>query len=312
MRELWVDKYRPKTINDYVFKDEKQRKKVEKWLESGVLPTILLGGSPGCGKSSLIRMLLSELKVDPYDILEVNASANNGVDYIRDTITRFAETMGVGDMRYVFLDEADYLSMNAQATLRGVIEKYSSSVRFLMTCNSPHKIMHALHSRAEAGRMQIESLNLDEYYEKLIVILSNEGVEVDIDALDAIVNKTYPDLRRGISMIQANSTNGQLESPDDDVENVNDVRLEMITLFRAKRYKEARQLICQKIDKNEYEEIYTFMYQNLDIWGDTDEKQNKAILAIKKGLVDHSICADLEICLSATLVHLELIANDLT
>src|SRR5271157_3887252 len=106
MKELWTEKYRPKTVDGYVFKDQNQKKKIQNWISQGVLPHMLLSGSPGTGKSTLIKLLLNEIGVDPFDVLEVNASKNNGVDFIRDIIDNFSQTIGVGDMRYVFLDEA--------------------------------------------------------------------------------------------------------------------------------------------------------------------------------------------------------------
>lgn len=309
MKELWTEKYRPSKAVDYVFKDEKQKKQIDKWIKGGALPHMLLSGSPGTGKSTLIKVLLSELGVDPFDVLEVNASKDNGVDFIRDKITKFSETMGVGEIKYIFLDEADGLSPPAQGVLRGTLEKYATSVRFLLTCNYPHKIIDAIKSRCETGRMHIEKLDTSEFYMRLVNVLDKENVEIDPDALEAIVQKTYPDLRRGISMIQANSFGGKLTSPDADSEVVADYKLDMITLFRAKKYKEARQLICTKVGREEYEDIYTFMYQNLEVWGEEDDKQNKSILAIRDGLVKHTMCADVEINLSATLVELEMIAK---
>jgi replication factor C small subunit len=309
VKELWTEKYRPPGINGYVFKDPKQRKQVEKWIAVGALPHMLLSGRPGTGKSTLIKLLLNELKIDPFDILEVNASKDNGVDYIRETVTRFAETMGVGDMRYVFLDEADGLGPAAQGVLRGTSEKYASSVRFLLTCNYPNKLIPAIQSRCETGRMHIEKLDSGEFYARLIDVLDKENIEIDADALECIVQKTYPDLRRGISMIQANSFAGKLVSPDDDSEATSDYMIDMIALFRAKKYTDARKLICAKIATDEYEGMYTFMYQNLEVWGDTEEKQNKAILVIRDGLVKNQSCGDQEICLSATLVELEMIAK---
>jgi replication factor C small subunit len=309
MKELWTEVYRPKNISDYVFKDEKQKKQIAKWIAGGALPHMLLSGSPGTGKSTLIKVLLNELGVDPFDVLEVNASKDNGVDFIRDKITKFSETMGVGEMKYIFLDEADGLSPAAQGVLRGTLERYAASVRFLLTCNYPHKIIDAIKSRCETGRMHIEKLDMSEFQMRLINVLTLENVEIDIDALEAIVQKTYPDMRRGISMIQANSFGGKLASPDADSEVVSDYKLDMIALFRSRKYKEARQLICTKVGREEYEDIYTFMYQNLEVWGEEDDKQNKAILVIRDGLVKHTMCADVEINLSATLVELEMIAK---
>lgn len=310
MRELWTEKFRPKGVDGYVFKDEKQKKQIEQWIAQGALPHMLLSGAPGTGKSTLIKVLLNELKVDPFDVLEVNASKDNGVDFIRETITKFSETMGYGDMRYIFLDEADGLSPAAQGVLRGTMEKYANSVRFLLTCNYPHKVIPAIKSRCETGRMHIEKLDPGEYYMRLINVLDAEKVVVDADALEEIVKIAYPDLRRGISLIQANSFNGKLQSPDDGAEVVADYKLDMIALFRAKKYKEARQLICTQVQQDEYEDMFKFMYQNIDVWADGDtNKENQALIIIRDGLVNHTMCADLEINLSATLCELEMVAN---
>jgi replication factor C small subunit len=309
MKELWTEKYRPPQRDGYVFKDLKQKKQIDRWIADGALPHMLLSGSPGTGKSTLIKVLLNELNVDPFDILEVNASKNNGVDYIRETITRFAETMGISDMKYIFLDEADGLSPAAQGVLRGTMEQHAASVRFLLTCNYPHKIIDAIKSRCEAGRMHIEKLDSGEFFGRLVEVLDKENIDIDADALEAIVQKTYPDLRRGISMIQANSIDGKLLLPDADTEATSDYEVDMIVLFKAGDFKGARTMICQKIPREDYEHIYTFMYQNLELWGDTDLKQNKAILAIRDGLVKHVSVADVEINLSATLCELEMISK---
>lgn len=308
MKNLWTETYRPTSIKDYVFKDEKQKRQIDKWLTDGALPHMLLSGAPGTGKTTLAKVLLNELGVNDFDIKEVNASKDNNVDFIRDSITRFAETMGYGEIKYVLLDEADYLTVNAQAVLRNTMERYASTVRFILTCNYPHKIIPAIQSRTETGRMHIDKLDRDEFTLRLVNILTQEGIEFDMDVVDTMVQSTYPDLRRGISIVQANSYQGKLHLPESS-ESVSDYKIDMIALFKAGKYKEARQLICSQVAQEEYEDIYRFMYQNLEVWADDDEKQGKCILAIRDGLVKHTSCADVEINLSATLCELELIAK---
>jgi DNA polymerase III delta prime subunit len=226
MHQLWTEKYRPEGLAGYVFKDGKQKKQIEQWLAQKALPHMLLSGAPGTGKSTLIKVLLHELNIDPFDILEVNASKDNDVDFIRETVTRFSETMGYGEMRYIFLDEADYMSISAQSVLRGTMEKYADSVRFLLTCNYPNKIIPAIKSRCETGRMHIEKLDTSEFYMRLVDVLDKENIEIDPDSLEKIVKSTYPDLRRGISKIQSNSFDGKLLVPEDDVD-VPDYYLDM-------------------------------------------------------------------------------------
>ena len=119
MKELWVEKYRPKKVTDYVFRDEAQKSQVMSWLESKAIPHLLFSGSPGTGKTTLAKLLLHELEVDWGDVLQINASSENSVDVIRDKITNFSQTMPFGDFKYIILDEADYISPNGQAALRG-------------------------------------------------------------------------------------------------------------------------------------------------------------------------------------------------
>ena len=135
MKDLWVEKYRPSSIDTYVFRDDNQRKQVTGWKEDGALPHLLFSGAPGTGKTTLAKVLLQELDVDSMDILEINASNENSVDTIRSKITNFSSTMPFGDMKYVLLDEADYITPNGQAALRGVMETYHTCL--LYTSPSP-------------------------------------------------------------------------------------------------------------------------------------------------------------------------------
>ena len=153
MKELWVEKYRPKEVKNYVFRDEAQKKQVMSWLESKAIPHLLFSGAPGTGKTTLAKLLLHELEVDWGDVLQINASSENSVDVIRDKITNFSQTMPFGDFKYIILDEADYISPNGQAALRGVMEQYASTCRFLLTCNYERRIIPAIHSRCQGFKI---------------------------------------------------------------------------------------------------------------------------------------------------------------
>jgi len=307
VKGLWSEKYRPKSVDGYVFKDSKQRKQVEQWIREANIPHLLFAGVQGTGKTTLAKLLFNEMKVDENDILEINASIDNGVDYIRDTITNFAGTMPFGDFRYILLDEADYLSPNAQAALRGVMQIYADSARFILTCNFDNKILPPIKSRCQL--FPFEKLDKTEYTARVAEILISEGVELEIDTLDTYVNATYPDMRSCINKCQQNTIDGTLNPPDTDSSTSADYRLEMVALFKQGKYKEARTLICSQIQQEEYEDVYRFLYENLQFWGDTQSAQDEAVLQIKKGLVDHTLIADPEICLSATLIQLEMITN---
>jgi replication factor C small subunit len=129
MKELWTEKYRPRTVADYVFRDEEQRAQVQSWINSDSIPHLLFSGAPGVGKTTLAKILINELEIDDYDVLEINASRENSIDTIRDKITGFVQTMPFGKFKVVLLDEADYISPNGQAALRGVMETYHASAR---------------------------------------------------------------------------------------------------------------------------------------------------------------------------------------
>jgi replication factor C small subunit len=300
---LWVERYRPKTINEYVFKDAGQRRQVTNWIKEKSIPHLLFSGSAGIGKTTLAKVLIYELGIEDYDVLEINASRENNVETVRDKIINFVQMIPFGPFKVVLLDEADYLTPNAQAILRGVMETYSSTSRFILTCNYPNKVIPALHSRCQG--FHVEKTDQTEFTARVATILVNEGVDFDLDTLDTYVKLTYPDLRKCINMLQQNVTDDdKLASPTSGNESGSDYKIEMVELFKKGKIREARTLLCGRIRPEEIEEVYTWMYQNLDLFGDTEEKKDSALLIIKQGLVDHVICADGELNLSATLVKL--------
>ena len=304
MKDLWVEKYRPNSIDTYVFRDDNQKKQVAGWKEDGALPHLLFSGAPGTGKTTLAKVLLQELDVDSMDILEINASNENSVDTIRSKITNFSSTMPFGDMKYVLLDEADYITPNGQAALRGVMETYHTSCRFILTCNYPQRIIPALHSRCQ--RIHIEKLDINEFTARIATICIEEGVEMNIETLDTYVQATYPDLRKAINLTQQNVVDNVLQKPQDGDGNTSDWMLSAIELFKAGKYKEARTMIVSQARPEEYEEVYKFMYRNLQLWGDTEQKQDQAIVIIRNGIAKSVAVADPEINLAATLVELEM------
>lgn len=304
MKDLWVEKYRPNSIDTYVFRDDNQKKQVAGWKEDGALPHLLFSGAPGTGKTTLAKVLLQELDVDSMDILEINASNENSVDTIRSKITNFSSTMPFGDMKYVLLDEADYITPNGQAALRGVMETYHTSCRFILTCNYPQRIIPALHSRCQG--FHIEKLDINEFTARIATICIEEGVEMNIETLDTYVQATYPDLRKAINLTQQNVVDNVLQKPQDGDGNTSDWMLSAIELFKAGKYKEARTMIVSQARPEEYEEVYKFMYRNLQLWGDTEQKQDQAIVIIRNGIAKSVAVADPEINLAATLVELEM------
>ena len=301
MKTLWTEAYRPKTIDGYVFRDDGQKAQVQSWIEQKTIPHLLFSGNAGIGKTTLARILLNELDINELDILEINASRTNSVEDVRDKIVNFVQMIPFGDFKVVLLDEADYLSPNAQAALRGVMEEYHTTARFILTCNYPNRIIPALHSRCQG--FHIERVDIAEFTARVATILMEESVEFDLDTLDTFVKATYPDLRKCINTVQMNSMDGRLHTPEKGDTGDADYKIEMVELFKKGKITEARKLICAQARPEEIEDIYRWLYDNVAIFGD-DAKQEAAVLWIKQGLVDHTLVIDPEINLAATLIRL--------
>ena len=307
MKELWVEKYRPKTIKEYVVRDEAQRQQITNWIKEKAIPHLLLSGAPGVGKTTLAKVLFNELEVSGYDILEINASRENSVDTVREKINNFVQIMPFGDYKYVLLDEADYMSPNGQAALRGVMETYHTSARFILTCNYPNRVIPALHSRCQGFHMEV--IDKNEFTARVAEILIAEKMDPDLETLDTYVKATYPDLRKCINMVQQNCRDGKLMPPQSGDSGQQDYRLQMVELFKAGKINEARKLVCSQARPEECEEIYRWLYDNLDIISKQDDQQDKAVLIIKQGLVDHSFVADPEINLASVMIKLARLDN---
>jgi len=301
MKELWVEKYRPKTIDGYVFRDDHQKSQIQSWISQKTIPHLLFSGNAGIGKTTLAKILLNELDINDLDVLEINASRTNSVEDVRDKIVNFVQMIPFGDFKVVLLDEADYLSPNAQAALRGVMEEYHTTARFILTCNYPNRIIPALHSRCQG--FHIERVDVAEFTARVATILMEESVEFDLDTLDTFVKATYPDLRKCINTVQMNSMDGKLHTPEKGDSGEADYKIEMVALFKAGKISQARKLVCAQARPEEMEEVYRWLYDNVEIFGD-EEVQNKAILLIKQGIVDHTLVIDPEINLAATLIRL--------
>jgi len=303
MKELWIEKYRPRTVDGYVFVDDNQRQQVESWIRDGSIPNLLFSGSPGTGKTTLGKLLINELGVDEYDVLYANGSKEGRKIEWVDKLISFCQTMPFGKFKVVFIDEADYLNPNSvQPAMRNLMEDYSHSVRFILTCNYPNKIIPPLHSRLQ--QLHILKTDHTEFTARAATVLVTENVEFDIDTLDSYVRATYPDLRKCLQLLQQNSQTGVLNTPNSTDKSVGDWKLDCVQLFKAGKIREARTLICQQSTPEETEDIFRWMYDNLDLWTTDVERQDQAIIIIRNGMASMPMVADQEINLSATLCEL--------
>ena len=303
MKELWIEKYRPRTVDGYVFVDDNQRQQVESWIKDGSIPNLLFSGSPGTGKTTLGKLLINELGVDEYDVLYANGSKEGRKIEWVDKLISFCQTMPFGKFKVVFIDEADYLNPNSvQPAMRNLMEDYSHSVRFILTCNYPNKIIPPLHSRLQ--QLHILKTDHTEFTARAATVLVTEEIEFDIDTLDSYVRATYPDLRKCLQLLQQNSQTGILNAPNSADKSVGDWKLDCVQLFKSGKIREARTLICQQSTPEETEDIFRWMYDNLDLWTTDVERQDQAIIIIRNGMAAMPMVADQEINLSATLCEL--------
>jgi DNA polymerase III delta prime subunit len=301
---LWVEKYRPNTVEDYVFVDSRQREQVVGWIKDESIPHLLLSGDPGTGKTTLAKVLIHELGINEYDVLEINASRENSVDVVRDRIVGFVQTMPFGKFKVVLLDEADYLTPAGQAALRNDMEAYHMTARFILTCNYGHRIIPALKSRCH--EVHISKTDKTEFTARAATVLVNENVEFDLDILDTYVGATYPDLRKCLNQLQVNSSTGKLLPPLSASNSEDGLLVEATQLFKSGKILEGRQQLMQYLSLNpaRVEDIYRWMYNNLDLWGKTNEKRDASIIIIRNGLANLSLVGIPEINLAATMCEL--------
>lgn len=309
---LWTEHYRPKTLDDFVWRNPEQRTKVEEWIRQGSTPHLMFSGVSGTGKTTLAKLILSQMKVPSGDILFIPASRERKIEMVQERISDFVGTWALGEsgIKYVLLDEADALSPLAQRLLRGEMDIHQDLTRFIFTCNYPAKIIPAIHGRCQG--FHFDALDRESFTVRIADILVNEGIDVEacFDAMLAVVDATYPDMRKAINLCQQNVSEGVLHAPaKEDAGSIKDYLIDVAALFKAGRTLEARKLLVEQAQVEEYPDIFRYFYKNLDLWGSTEDQKDEALITIRRGLVNHALVADPEINMAAMLVELSRIAR---
>jgi DNA polymerase III delta prime subunit len=301
--QLWVEKHRPKTVDDYVFTDPDTQYQVTQWIKENSIPHLLFYGPAGTGKTTLAKVLINQLGIEDTDIMFANGSKEGRrIEWV-DKLINFCQTMPFGPFKVVLIDEADYLNKESvQPAMRNLMEEYAGNVRFILTCNYPNRIISPLKSRCH--EVHIEKTDQTEFTARAATVLVNENVDFDLDILDLYVKSTYPDLRKCLNLLQMNSMTGTLTKPRELGTAAGDFKLSAVNLFKDGKFRQARELICSQTRPEEMEDVFRWAYDNLDLWSANEEGQDEAILIIRRGLVNHASCADPEINLSATITEL--------
>lgn len=310
--ELWTEKYRPQTFDEYVWRDPTMKAKAEQWIREGALPHLLLSGRAGTGKTSLAKMLLKALKIPRGDIMAINASHERKIDELEERVLGFVKTYAMFDnptgIKYVLLDEADSLTALSQRFLRAEMETYAKTTRFILTCNHREKISQPILSRSQV--FHFDALSKEEFVTRMVEILDAEKVTWEIDDLQAYIEAAYPDLRKCIGMVQQGTVDNVLNpykvSDGGDVEYM----LVVADMFRKRQFNEARRLIVEQATTDEYPDLFRWLYQNISIFAGTENQEEDALIAIRDGLYKHNFVADPEINLSATIAELARIGRN--
>ena len=289
--ELWVEKYRPQILEDYVG-NEIIKNKIEDYLKRGSIQNLLFYGVAGTGKTTLAKLIAKNLNCD---LLYINASDERGIDTIRDKIIPFASSMSFNDIKIVILDESDYITPQAQATLRNTIESCSKTTRFILTCNYLERIISPLQSRCQT--FEITPPSKQEVNNKCQDILTKEKILFYDNNIDDVINIHYPDIRKIINTLQGSVVDGQIKIDDTSLKNTQLGDKIVKALSKKSKLSIIRQILADS-GAREFDGLFKILYDNVSKY---TNREGEAILIIAKYQYEYTFVLEKEICIAAML-----------
>jgi DNA polymerase III delta prime subunit len=292
---LWVEQYRSKTLDEYVG-NEQLKQIVEKYINNNDLQNLLLYGTPGTGKTTLAKLIVNNFDCD---YLYINASDERGIDTIRDKVQGFASSASFKPIKIIILDEADFLTIQAQASLRNIIETFSRTTRFILTCNYLERIIDPLQSRCQV--LKITPPSKKEVAKHTANILNKEDINFEVEDIVLIVNKHYPDVRKILNTCQVNTVDSTLKVDKAVLTGgYKDALLKELKSPSKTSFKNIRQILADS-NLDDFEDVYRFLYDNLDEYGNNDLAKAMIVIEIENYMYHANFRIDKEINVMALL-----------
>jgi DNA polymerase III delta prime subunit len=291
---LFVEKYRSKVLDEYIG-NEQLKQIVSQYINNNDIQNLLLYGTPGTGKTTLAKLIVNNINCD---FLYINASDERGIDTIRDKVQGFASSASFKPLKIIILDEADFLTIQAQASLRNIIETYSRTTRFILTCNYLERIIDPLQSRCQV--LKITPPSKKEVAQHVANVLDQEDINYENFNIAFIVNKHYPDIRKILNTCQVNTIDGELVIDTSILtsSNYKDAILKELKAPSKNSFKNIRQTLADS-NLDDFEEIYRFLYDNLDEYGKDDVNKALIIIEIENYMYHANFRIDKEISVCA-------------